>query len=133
MAGRPALNIEKYRELAAERNMELLLTDEDPVPKVRDVIEWKCLKCGTIHRTSYNSLKYVTKNGCRCARSLPRDAYHRFAEDHGIQWVGQMVPPNTKTETHWISKQGIPFTASHFAIYRNLTAIRAFVNRKAED
>lgn len=133
MAGRPALNLEKYRELAAERNMEVLLTDEDPTPKVREVIEWRCLKCGTVHRTSYNSLKYVTKRGCHCALALSREAYHRFAADHGIQWAGQLVPPNTKTATAWIGKNGTPFTASHFQIYQYQTAVRPFVNQKAED
>ena len=133
MAGRHPITLDKFRELAAERNMQVLLSDEDPVPKVREVIEWQCLKCGTVHRTSYNSLKYVTKHGCRCVRALTREAYHRFAEDHGIKWAGQLVPPNTKTETRWISKQGTPFTASHFDIYRNLSTVRPFVNQKTED
>lgn len=95
----PSVSPNTYREIAAQKGLELL--GAAPT-SVRDPVVWRCMNCGTLHTKTLRAVRQA-KHGCSCYKdeALPMSEYVALGERLGIEWVGALRPRNTKTPTMW--------------------------------
>jgi hypothetical protein len=96
---------EDYKRLGKQAGFEWMgpQLPEDMLQRT----EWRCLRAG--HKflmRGANVYLAVTQGGrgCPyCSRRWRRTGadYHALAKRHGVEWVGERLPPNTRTPTEW--------------------------------
>lgn len=93
-----------YLALAAKRGLVWLDTvaPRNSATKTR----WRCPN-GHVWEARYNAVaKGVSCAHCWGKLPLTEDQYHALAQKHGIEWVGDTLPPTVMSRTQWRCPKG---------------------------
>lgn len=105
-----------YEQLG--RDNGLLLIGDSP-RSVHEPAQWLCTICQRQLQLSYHNLKYKhVRCTCKHQRTIKINHYHTLAEKLGIQWIGEVLPKSTATQTEWQSAAGDTFFAPYASLAR---------------
>lgn len=122
--GRRSKTLADYENLAQENN--LTFTGKVSPRYTTEKTNWCCNRCGRDLHRSYWS---VQRTECFCqTRTLQEEDYHRFAEEHGLKWIGPRLPKNAHEKTTWANEAANNFFQ---ATYNQLNRNRYLKERQA--
>lgn len=133
---RKSNSIEKYRELAKEKNM--LFMEESAPRYVTMKVCWKCPLCGEEKTTSYVTLKHEV-HPCRCRNGMqrPPEDYKWLAKmvagaGIDIVYAHKLVPRNIKQDVQWLIDGDCSITVSYSDLQKAAFSgeIVEFINAK---
>lgn len=106
------LSYRDYLEMAQQHNLAF---KESMCPRSeRTPCNWVCQFCGTPLLKSYRNLR-DGKFPCRCQNGVGLTEYDYLALAHAlkIEWIGSVVPMNTRTSTEWKAQSGAVVAATY--------------------
>lgn len=113
-SGNAVKTIGDYHAAAKEKGFKFL---DDLPQNTMSKARWECSN-GHVWETTYTAI-YSKGRGCpHCARTarITIEDYHLLGSKNKLEWIGEKLPLNTKTETWWRCLNGHHFLKSYRGI-----------------